>query len=98
MRVPQAVSTNRALAVTDVGRTALSARLAVPAGVVEGEGTGGRVGESELVRATAPTAIRHAAAAAAVPTAIRRRPRSRRTARASAGNNVSGGASTSAVS
>src|SRR5450759_3442047 len=97
MRVPQAMSTNLALAVTGDGTTGLSARLAVPEAVEADGAIGSRAGESGPLRATAPTAIRHAAAAAAVPTAIRRRPRSRRTALANDGSSVSGGASTSAV-
>src|SRR5674476_567829 len=97
MRVPQAMSTNRALAVTGDGTTALMARFAVPEEVEADGVTGSRAGESGPYRATAPTAIRHAAAAAAVPTARRRHTRSRRTARANDGSSVSGGASTSAV-
>src|SRR5450631_631259 len=96
IRVPQAMSTNRALAVTGDGTTAVKTRLAVP-DEVEAV-TGGRAGASGRVIATPPTAIRHAAAAAAVPTNRRRCRRSRRTARANDGSNVSGTGSGSAVS
>src|SRR6185295_5624019 len=93
MRVPQATSTNRALAVTGDGTTALSARSAVPDGDDADGPTGGPAGRSSLVRDTAPTATRHAAASAVVPTATRRLTRSRRTARANDGSSVCGGAS-----
>src|SRR5665647_3176739 len=96
IRVPQAMSTNRALAVTGDGTTAVKARFAVP-DEVEAV-TGGRAGPSGRVIATPPTAIRQAAAAAADPTNRRRRPRSRRTAQANDGSNVSGRGSGSAVS
>src|SRR5665811_1531856 len=64
MRVPQAMSTNRALAVTGDGTTALMARFAVPEEVEADGVTGSRAGESWPLRATAPTATRPAARAA----------------------------------
>src|ERR1035437_2643640 len=96
IRVPQAMSTNRALAVTGDGTTAVKAWFAVP-DEVEAV-TGGWAGASGRVIATPPTAIRQAAAAAAVPTKRRRCRRSRRTARANDGSNVSGTGSGAAVS
>src|ERR1019366_7479910 len=98
MRVPQAMSTNRARAVIGDGTTAVSARFAVPEEVEADDATGGRAGESGRVMAIAPTALRQAAAAAAAPTARRRPPRWRRTARANDGSNVAGRGSASAVS
>src|SRR5674476_1392375 len=76
----EAMSTNRAPAATGGGAAAVRARFAVAGGVEAEDATGGREGESGRLIPTAPTVIRHAAAAAAAPTARRCRARSRLTA------------------
>src|SRR5450755_4644312 len=98
MRVPQAMSTRAARALTGEATTAVSA-LAATFGEAGAEAvTGAGVGLWARVAATEPTPIRAAAAAADTPATRARRRRWRRTARAREASSVCGRGSAGALS